>query len=207
MTTLRFYTTDYQYVQYLQKAELEKRGFSHVPNMDYGKDRKDKFLCGIVLHINNKDYYVPVSSYKLQKPDNLLIHAQNGAVTSSLRFNYMFPIPKEYIFPYDFNNLSNGTYKRLVMQEWNFCNAHREQIYVLAERTYGRVLLGKDKGLVANSCDFLYLEQKCRRYEQVHSIQQHQTLDEQLESAQKQADRQNAGHMLPMQKNAPRLEK
>lgn len=198
---------DYQYVQYLQKAELEKRGFSHVPNMDYGKDRKDKFLCGIVLHINNTDYYVPVSSYKLQKPDNLLIHAQNGAVTSSLRFNYMFPIPKEYIFPYDFNNLSNGTYKRLVMQEWNFCNAHREKIYALAERTYRRVLLGKDKGLVANSCDFLYLEQKCREYEQVKQLQEPLTLDRELAAAKEQADRQNAGHTPPMQKQAPRLEK
>ncbi len=78
MITLKFYTTDYQYVQYLQRAELEKRGFSRVPNMDYGKGRKDKFLCGIVLHINNMDYYVPVSSYKIQKPDNLLIHAQNA---------------------------------------------------------------------------------------------------------------------------------
>ena len=34
----------------------------------------------------------------------------------------------------------------------------------LAKRTYNRVLLGKDIGLVANSCDFRLLEKKYREY-------------------------------------------
>ena len=43
------------------------------------------------------DYYVPVTSYKQQKPDNFLIKTPKGQVVSSLRFNYMFPVPAELI--------------------------------------------------------------------------------------------------------------
>lgn len=84
MDKLNFYTVDLNYVQYLKQKEIEKRGFSRVPNMDYGNSQKAKFLCGIVLQVNNKDYYVPVTSYKQQKPDNFLIRASNGQVVSSL---------------------------------------------------------------------------------------------------------------------------
>ena len=49
MDKLNFYTVDLPYVTYLKNAELEKRGFSRVPNMDYGVQRKPKFLCGVVL--------------------------------------------------------------------------------------------------------------------------------------------------------------
>ena len=89
MEKLNFYTVDLDYVQHLQKAEQEKRGFSRVPNMSYSDKYKQKFLCGIVLQVNDVDYYVPLTSYKQKKPDNFLITADSGQVVSSLRFNYM----------------------------------------------------------------------------------------------------------------------
>lgn len=78
MDKLNFYTVDLRYVNFLKNAEQEKRGFSRVPNMDYGTQRKPKFLCGVVLQVNSINYYVPVTSYKQQKPDNFLIKAANG---------------------------------------------------------------------------------------------------------------------------------
>lgn len=97
MEKLNFYTVDLSYVDYLKDAENKRRGFSRVPNMAYGDKRKPKFLCGVVLQVGGKDYYVPVTSYTQKKPDNFLIRAANGQVTSSLRFNYMFPVPKELV--------------------------------------------------------------------------------------------------------------
>ena len=97
MDKLNFYIADLEYVEYLKKSEQTKRGFSRVPNMDYDDNHKMKFLCGIVLQVNNMNYYVPVSSYKNQKPDNFLIKSDNGKVVSSLRFNYMFPVPEAVI--------------------------------------------------------------------------------------------------------------
>ena len=164
MDKLDFYTADVKYVKYLQDVEIEKRGFSRVPNMAYSDKYKPKFLCGIVLQVNDVDYYVPVTSYKQQKPDNFLIVANNGQSVSSLRFNYMFPIPRETIAVRVIADEPDHAYRALLAQELRYCIKNQDTIQRLAERTYKRVLLGKDLGLVANSCDFLFLEQKCREY-------------------------------------------
>ena len=161
---LDFYIAGASYVKYLQDAEAEKRGFSRVPNMTYSDKYKPKFLCGIVLQVNDVDYYVPVTSYKQQKPDNFLIVADNGHIVSSLRFNYMFPVPKEMVTVRIIADEPDLAYRALLAQELRYCIKNQETIQRLAERTYKRVLLGKDLGLVENSCDFLYLEKKCLEY-------------------------------------------
>lgn len=164
MDKLNFYTVDLLYVNYLKNAEQEKRGFSRVPNMDYGDQRKQKFLCGVVLQVNSMNYYVPVTSYKQQKPDNFLIKAANGQVVSSLRFNYMFPVPNQLISVRIIADEPDRAYRALLSQELRYCIKNQETIQHLAERTYKRVLLGKDLGLVANSCDFRLLEQAYSSY-------------------------------------------
>ena len=164
MDKLDFYIADEKYVKYLQDAEIKKRGFSRVPNMAYSDKYKPKFLCGIVLKVNDVDFYVPVTSYNIQKPDNFLIIANNGNVVSSLRFNYMFPIPKETVAVRVISNEPDRAYRALLAQELRYCIKNQDTIQRLAERTYKRVILGKDLGLVANSCDFLFLEQMCHEY-------------------------------------------
>ena len=164
MEKLNFYTVDLDYVDLLKSAELSKRGFSRVPNMDYGDQRKPKFLCGIVLQVESTDYYVPVTSFKQQKPDNFLIYSEDGQVVSSLRFNYMFPVPKELLKERRITEEPDRAYRSLLAQELLYCRKNQESIIRLAERTYKRVLLGKNPGLVANSCDFLLLEDVCRSY-------------------------------------------
>ncbi|MCL2053188.1 MAG: type III toxin-antitoxin system ToxN/AbiQ family toxin [Oscillospiraceae bacterium] len=170
MESLKFYTVDNDYVEYLKKAETEARGFSRVPDMIYGKANKPKFLCGIVLSVKSKDYYVPVTSYKHQKPDNFLILASSGDVTSSLRFNYMFPVPKELVSMRVIPNEPDIKYRRLLVQELLYCESNQSKILFLAERTYKRVMLGKDKGLIANACDFKLLEEKCLEYCNAHNL-------------------------------------
>lgn len=91
---LSFYTVDKAYIDYLQSAELQARGFTHVPNMEYS-NREQKFTCGIVLRIRDLNYYVPVSSYTKQQKDNILINISQdikNPVKGSLRFNISFPI-------------------------------------------------------------------------------------------------------------------
>lgn len=166
MNKLNFYTVDLEYVNFLKRTEQEKRGFSRVPNMDYGEQRKPKFLCGVVLQVNGMNYYVPVTSYKQQKSDNFLIRASNGQVVSSLRFNYMFPVPDGLISERIIANEPDRAYRALLSQELRYCIRNQETIQHLAERTYKRVLLGKNPGLIANSCDFKLLEQAYRSYGQ-----------------------------------------
>jgi protein AbiQ len=168
MDKLNFYTVDFEYVMFLKNAEQEQRGFSRIPNVEYGDQRKPKFLCGVVLQVNDMDYYVPVTSYKQQKPDNFLIRADNGQVTSSLRFNYMFPIPKRLVAERTIDGEPDRAYRALLAQELRYCNKHQEKILSLASRTYKRVDLGLDKGLIINSCAFHLLEQKCKEYQTTH---------------------------------------
>jgi protein AbiQ len=164
MDKLNFYTINSNYVAFLTNAEIEKRGFSRVPSLEYADNQKMKFFCGIVLQVNNMDYYVPVTSYKHQMPDNFLIKADNGHVVSSLRFNYMFPIPQGLISIRKISEETDLAYRALLSQELRYCIKNQDTIRNLAQRTYKRVILGKDKGLVVNSCDFTLLEQKCNEW-------------------------------------------
>lgn len=162
---LDFYIVPNSYITYLQKAESIKRGFTRVPNMDYGKNHKPKFICGIVLKINDVSYFVPVSSYKFKKPDNFLICDKNGNTISSLRFNYMFPVPLEIIKQRRIDIEPDLKYRALLAQELKYCKDHQDTIRNLAKRTHKRVMLAKSPTLVKNSCDFSFLEQKCQEYE------------------------------------------
>lgn len=144
---LDFYIVPNSYITYLQKAESIKRGFTRVPNMDYGKNHKPKFICGIVLEINDVSYFVPVSSYKFKKPDNFLICDKNGNTISSLRFNYMFPVPLKIIKQRRIDIEPDLKYRALLAQELKYCKDNQDTIRNLAKRTHKRVMLAKSRHL------------------------------------------------------------
>lgn len=164
MEKLNFYTADLEYVASLKEAELNKRGFSRVPDFDYPPPHKPNFLCGVVLQINGLDYYVPVTSFKKSMPDNFVIRADNGNIVGSLRFNYMFPIPKELVTERRIDTEQDRAYRALLAQERQYCIKNQDTIRKLAKRTYKKVLLGQNQRLAFNSCDFLLLEEICRSY-------------------------------------------
>ena len=118
----------------------------------------------MVLRISDICYYVPVTSYKQQKPDNFLITSANGQVVSSLRFNYMFPVPDGLLQERIIAREPDYAYRALLSQELRCCIKNQEKIQHLAERTYKRVLLCKNPGLIVNSCDFKLLEQAYLMY-------------------------------------------
>lgn len=171
MEKLNFFTVDPAYVQFLKTAEIEDRGFTRVPNMDDNSYGKTKFLLGVVLVVNGTEYYVPVTSFKTQQKDNFLIRVDNGAITSSLRFNYMFPIPKEMVSVRVISTEPDRAYRAFLAQELRYCIKHRDEIQHYAERTYKRVLLGKNPGLLANSCAFRFLEGKCKEWITAHNLE------------------------------------
>ena len=184
MDNLNFYIVPDTYVTYLQNAEISKRGFTRVPNMNYGNNRKQKFVCGIILKIKDVNYFVSVSSYKHQKPDNFLICDKNGNVVSSLRFNYMFPVPLNIISERRIDTETDLKYKSLLSQELRYCIDNQNTIRNLASRTHKRVLLGKNPGLVNNSCDFELLEEKCQEYTQALNQTQQPILPNQIPPTQ-----------------------
>lgn len=105
-----FYYIDSEYIKFLQNKEIENRGFTCVPNVDYAN--KTKFTYGVVMEINSDNglkipYFVPITSYDKKQEDNILIKVKKGGAlhtVGSLRFNYMFPVPaiKKCILELDF---------------------------------------------------------------------------------------------------------
>ena len=87
----------FYYNQYLQRYEKEKRGVTKVPNIRYTE--RNKFAFGAVMQVKEINYYVPISSFDKKQEANILIRipGDEKEVKGSLRFNYMVPVPEEFI--------------------------------------------------------------------------------------------------------------
>ena len=144
----------------MKSVELKKRGFTTVPNVEYSNSTK--FLYGTVLTIRDIYYFAPVSSYKKQQKDNIVIKVKSfGKLTAegSLRFNYMIPVPEKCLTLFNFKEKNLSVERRnLIEKEYRFCKTNHVRIQKQAQRTYYRVVHQTDTELSKNSCDFLALE-------------------------------------------------
>ena len=186
---LAFYYVDLEYIKFLKQKEIEYRGFTTIPNFEYkGKGSKPKFVCGIVMELIKADntkmnYYVPVSSFHESKEDNIVIKIEstvkeekNGGIikrkiihpVASLRFNYMFPVPKSCLKSINFQDRTIYTEEdsRFLDKEYRYIKdkIRISKLQIQAQKTYKRVLLGEDKKLLENSCAFEILEKAYLEY-------------------------------------------
>jgi len=76
----------------------------------------------------------------------------------------MFPIPKGLATIHVISEEPDRAYRALLAQEFKMLHKKSNHHTVVSRRTYKRVLLGKDIGLVVNSCDFQLLEKKYQEY-------------------------------------------
>ena len=160
---LYFYYVDNDYIEYLKKVEMQARGFTCVPNVSYRK--KDKFVFGAVLKIQESSYFVPVSSYSKKQQDIILMKdKKTSRVLGSLRFTYMIPVPNACCQKMDINALENKSEIAHVSKELAFCRRNRDKIFKQAKKTYKRVVDKVNDALVKNSCDFILLEKACIDY-------------------------------------------
>ncbi len=157
---LKFYEVDGKYIQY-----IKENGDSKIPNIDYEKHKK--FFCGIVLTINNFNYFAPVSSYNKKVNTNFLIKDKDIITKqlkpiASLRFSFMFPCPIEYLSEKDFSK-EDKKYQILLRKELHYCNINREKIRKMANQVYNLGLNEKSRKKF-NICNFKLLEEKCLEY-------------------------------------------
>ena len=157
----KFYDIDKNYVNFLKSFE-EK-----IPNISY--EKRDKFMCGVVLKINNFDYFAPVSSFKKQQRTNFLIKNSKNKEVGSIRLSFMFPVPKELAIIKDFKK-EELNYRRLLNEELSYCNNHSSKIYRKAEFIYNSVCDKTNDIMVKNCCDFKLLEKKSFQYCKEHNL-------------------------------------
>lgn len=157
---LKFYEVDSEYIKYLRE-----NGDSKIPNIQY--EKRKKFFCGIVLTINNFNYFAPVSSYNKKAHTTFLIMDKDRKTKelkaiSSLRFSFMFPCPIEYLNQKDFSK-EDEKYQVLLRKELHYCNINREKIKKLANEVYNLGIKEVTRKKF-NICDFKKLEEKCLEY-------------------------------------------
>jgi len=164
MSDLKFYEVDALYIDYLLKVD------SKVPRVNYSASSPhDKFLCGIVLTVNNHDYFAPVTSFNKPQRTNVLIRNPQGRVLSSIRLSFMIPIPRSAVNLKDIDAEPSQNYKFLLYNELRFCNKNADYIRQRARIVYDAVTVKKIPLMVQNCCDFIKLEAACAKYMNQHS--------------------------------------
>ncbi|MFV0479864.1 MAG: type III toxin-antitoxin system ToxN/AbiQ family toxin [Anaerorhabdus sp.] len=156
MYNLKFYNVDLDYVKELKKYD------SKVPNIEYLSN--NKFLIGIVFEINNMKFYAPISSFNRKQVTNELIENNNGEAISSVRFSFMFPIPDGKAWIKDISNETDLKYRRLLQEEFNYCNNNFEKLKSTANMVYNKVVIEKNQFFIKKCCDFKLLEAKAMEY-------------------------------------------
>ncbi len=156
---LKFYNVEKGYADYLRQYEKQ------IPNIEY--KARDKFLCGIVLTVNNMNYYVPVSSNKKSYASSFIIYETTSKgerhPVSSLRFSFMFPCPIEVVTYKNIGDEKDIRYRELMQAEYEYCNRHEGQIKKQAERIY-RLAENPQMREKYHLNNFKLLEGKCAEY-------------------------------------------
>lgn len=164
MSQFKFYEVDKEYVKFLQRHE------GKIPNISY--DTNDKFVCGVLFDINGMKYFAPISSFTKQQKTNVLIKSASGKIISSVRLSFMFPIPEQLVRVKDFSK-EEYRYKRLLMEELDFCNKNSHKIVKKALYIYQTVKNGSDALLKKICCDFDRLESVFSQYlQQIRSMEE-----------------------------------
>lgn len=167
---INFYYIDSNYIEYLKATEIEKRGFTCVPNTNYSS--RQKFLFGAVFEYKDINYFVPVSS-KIKFDDNSMVMKSGknkNLKLGTLRFSYMIPVPNKCLIPLVINDIPEETRKRKVRYELSFCRKNIDKIRKQANKTYDAVTKSTKKKIINNSCDFKLLEQAYIDYCAINNI-------------------------------------
>ena len=157
-----FYNPDLAYMKYLSQFD------DKVPFSDYQEQgRQEKFQCGIVLRVNNHDYYAPVSHFNKSQPSNFIIKNERGNAVASIRFSFMVPIPSELVKRKEIAKEPSLTHRRFLNWELNYCRKNAKAIFSTAKFVYDAFTNANHEMhsiMVKNCCDFKLLEAKSAEF-------------------------------------------
>ena len=161
------------YIEYLKKFD------SKVQYNNKELNKQNKPFVGVLFSIDNKKYYVPISSadkkqklnsmykkyYKKSKEpiDMVFITDNNKKLLAVLNLNNMIPVANNSIIDYDITKDKNAN---LLIKEYRYCMKNKEEIRKRAIKIYNMVNLHTNNNLEKRCCNFKLLEEKCKEYEE-----------------------------------------
>ena len=174
MEQFKLYSVSDEYIEYLRKD------FPNVySNKIESRIHTRKYL-GVVLQINNYNYYIPMSSpkesdYQIAGENKVIkksivpiirivVKNSNGQkeLKGTLRISHMIPVPKSELELYDLENETDETYKDLVQNEMIFIRKNKEKILMNANLLYKQKITNDmTAGYVKAALNFKSIEVLC----------------------------------------------
>lgn len=164
------YKVDESYFDFLRKDEVK------VPMI-----KEDRPFLGIVLNVDYKNYFVPLSSpkekHKTMHYQQDLIKIKEGEL-GVINFNNMIPIPVSRCNPIQINQIQDKKYKKLLENQIKWCTFHQEEILQTAKELYSTICYSNTQNTLLRNrcCDFKLLERKCRDYMKQNMLQEEEFL-------------------------------
>ena len=160
MGILKIFEIENTYIDYL---------IPFAPHLFHNKksnqENERKFI-GIVLNVNNIDYFVPLSSFKEKhkKMKNNMDFLKVGTY-AVLNLNNMFPVPKSLCYYVDISKETNSSYKALLSAEYRIISSMENKILSNSKALYDyKIKHGNSTPLSKRCNDFLLLEEKAKAY-------------------------------------------
>ena len=170
---MKLYEITDEYINYLRKFDNKV-----YDNKEENRKVMRKYL-GIVLNINQLNYYIPMSSPKKSDYKNndirksvipIIRIISNEEVDNipvlkgTLRISNMIPVPDSELILYEPKNEKNKNYKILIEKELEFIGKNEELIKKYANILYKQKMNNYDVSYIKNVVDFKLLEEKCIEY-------------------------------------------
>lgn len=160
---MKLYNVDDKYVEYLK---------SYDPKVQSNKVEtrtQEKPYVGIVLSVENHQYFVPLSSPK-EKHNNMSNKIDFIKVESSeklyavINLNNMIPVKDEALKYININEIEDKKYKSLLNNEYRAIKSIQEEIISNASKLYHLVTVNKNENLINRCCNFKLLEEASDKY-------------------------------------------
>lgn len=170
---MKLYAITDKYINYLRQFDSKV-----YDNKEDKRTVMRKYL-GIVLIINDINYYIPMSSpkksdYKDNKIRKSIVPivriVSNEEIDNipvlkgTLRISNMIPVPDSELILYEPKLEKNQNYKILVEKELEFIDKNEDMIKKYASIIYNQKNNGYAVSYIDNVVDFKLLEEKCREY-------------------------------------------
>ncbi len=152
---MKLYTVKDDYIKYLREFDN---------NVPYNKEGRRPYV-GIVLKVNEMNYFAPLSSPKvkhLEMKDNPTLTKISGGDLGVINFNNMIPIATKELKIFTVHDLKN---RNLIDKQIRWIKSNKKNICHKAKKLYDLYSYKKLKNNHFKICNnFKLLEEKCKKW-------------------------------------------
>ena len=142
---MKLFEVSDRYINYMKQFFYS----SMLDNKEERRKHRRKYL-GIIISINNINYFAPLSSPKLSDYDNygkirkssaivlrmIKNHSKNPQLLATIILNNMIPVPDSEIILYNLNDEKDIKYKNFVIDELDWIQQNTTKIIKTAKALY-----------------------------------------------------------------------